>query len=124
MTRSRPTLAAISDLAAAISDLDRAEVLRDAGLTTEAETLLGRVAAEFGAQRMQQARGEAEFHLARSLLRHDPAAAERTARTATRRFTALGNHGWGGPRRSGAARSAAACEAGPPRRSGLRPLPR
>ncbi|WP_372467849.1 CHAT domain-containing protein [Microbacterium maritypicum] len=94
MTRSRPTLAAISDLAAAISDLDRAEVLRDAGLTTEAETLLGRVAAEFGAQRMQQARGEAEFHLARSLLRHDPAAAARTARTATRRFTALGNHGW------------------------------
>ncbi|MDF2509649.1 MAG: hypothetical protein K0Q52_3508, partial [Microbacterium sp.] len=94
MTRSRPTLAAISDLAAAISDLDRAEVLRDAGLTTEAEVLLARVAAEFGAQRMRQARGEAEFHLARSLLRHDPAAAERTARMAARRFTALANHGW------------------------------
>lgn len=94
MTRSRPTLAAISDLAAAISDLDRAEVLRDAGLTTEAEALLGRVAAEFGAQRMRQARGEAEFHLARSLLRHDPAAAERTARTSARHFTALGNQGW------------------------------
>lgn len=94
MTRSRPTLAAISDLAAAISDLDRAEVLRDAGLTTEAEALLARVAAEFGAQRMRQARGEAEFHLARSLLRHDPAAAERTARTSARHFTALGNQGW------------------------------
>ncbi|MEA1263951.1 CHAT domain-containing protein [Microbacterium sp. STF-2] len=94
MTRSRPKLAAISDLAAAISDLDRAEVLRDAGLTTEAETLLEQVAAQFGAQRMRQARGEAEFHLARSLLRHDPAAAERAARSAARRFTALGNHGW------------------------------
>ncbi|MDF2561026.1 MAG: hypothetical protein K0R99_2472 [Microbacterium sp.] len=94
MTRSRPTLAAISDLAAAISDLDRAEVLRDAGLTTEAEVLLGRVAAEFGAQRMRQSRAEAEFHLARSLLRHDAAAAERTARTAARHFTALANHGW------------------------------
>jgi len=94
MTQSRPKLAAISDLAAAISDLDRAEVLRDAGLTTEAEALLGRVAGEFGAQRMRQARGEAEFHLARSLLRHDPVAAERAARTSARRFTALANHGW------------------------------
>lgn len=94
MTRSRPTLAATSDLAAAISDLDRAEVLRDAGLTTEAETLLGQVAREFGAQRMRQARGEAEFHLARSLLRHDPGAAERAARTAVRRFTSLKNAAW------------------------------
>ncbi|WP_288871363.1 CHAT domain-containing protein [uncultured Microbacterium sp.] len=94
MTRSRPALAATSDLAAAISDLDRAEVLRDAGLTTEAEALLGRVATQFGAQRMRQARGEAEFHRARSLLRHDPEAAERAARTASRVFTALGNHGW------------------------------
>lgn len=94
MTRSRPELAAISDLAAAISDLDRAEVLRDAGLTTEAEALLERVAVQFGAQRMRQARGEAEFHLARSLLRHDADAAERAARTAARRFTALANDGW------------------------------
>ncbi|ALX66093.1 CHAT domain-containing protein [Microbacterium sp. XT11] len=94
MTRSRPVLAASSDLAAAISDLDRAEVLRDAGLTTEAETLLGEVAARFGAQRMRQARGEAEFHLARSLLRHDLRAAERTAAMASRRFAALGSDGW------------------------------
>lgn len=94
MTRSRPTLAATSDLAAAISDLDRAEVLRDAGLTTEAEALLSEVAAQFGAQRMQQARAEAEFHLARSLLRHDPVAAERVARGAARRFATLENHAW------------------------------
>lgn len=94
MTSSRPILAATSDLAAAISDLDRAEVLRDAGLTTEAEDLLGAVAAQFGAQRMRQARGEAEFHLARSLLRHDAPSAERAAATASRRFTALGSEGW------------------------------
>ncbi|KQQ66949.1 CHAT domain-containing protein [Microbacterium sp. Leaf320] len=94
MTSSRPILAATSDLAAAISDLDRAEVLRDAGLTTEAEELLGAVAAQFGAQRMRQARGEAEFHLARSLLRHDAPSAERAAATASRRFAALGSEGW------------------------------
>lgn len=94
MTASRPTLAATSDLAAAISDLDRAEVLRDAGLTTEAEGLLDEVATRFGAQRMRQARGEAEFHLARSLLRHDPASAERTAARAARRFASLGSDGW------------------------------
>ncbi|MEN0022135.1 MAG: CHAT domain-containing protein [Microbacterium sp.] len=94
MTASRPTLAATSDLAAAISDLDRAEVLRDAGLNTEAEALLDEVATRFGAQRMRQARGEAEFHLARSLLRHDAAAAERTAARAARRFAALGSDGW------------------------------
>ncbi|MCI1018611.1 CHAT domain-containing protein [Microbacterium sp. C5A9] len=94
MTASRPILAATSDLAAAISDLDRAEVLRDAGLTTEAEDLLGAVAVRFGAQRMRQARGEAEFHLARSLLRHDAPGAERAAATAARRFTALGSDAW------------------------------
>jgi len=94
MTRSRPILAATSDLAAAISDLDRAEVLRDAGLTTEAEELLGTVAVRFGAQRMRQARGEAEFHLARSLLRHDASSAERAAATASRRFATLGSASW------------------------------
>lgn len=113
MTRSRPTLAGIGELAAAISDLDRAEVLRDAGLTTEAEALLAGVAVRFGAQRMRQARGEAEFHLARSLLRHDPAAAERAARTAARRFAALGNAAWAA--RADAVRLEAAQKARPRR---------
>ncbi|WP_091228734.1 CHAT domain-containing protein [Microbacterium sp. 3J1] len=94
MTQSRPILAASGDLAAAISDLDRAEVLRDAGLSTEAEELLGAVAVQFGGQRMRQARGEAEFHLARSLLRHDARSAERAAATASRRFADLGSDGW------------------------------
>jgi tetratricopeptide (TPR) repeat protein len=116
MTRSRPTLAATSDLAAAISDLDRAEVLRDAGLTTEAESLLSQVAVQFGAQRMRQARGEAELHLARSLLRHDPTAAERTARTAARRFAALGSAGW--EARADAVRLEAGLSGGSRRRPG------
>lgn len=117
MTRSRPTLAAVSDLAAAISDLDRAEVLRDAGLTTEAEALLAQVSRAFGAQRMRQARGEAEFHLARSLLRHDPGAAERAARTAFRRFTSLDNQSW-------AARAAAVRLEAQQRSRPLRPIDR
>ncbi|MFK4763115.1 CHAT domain-containing protein [Microbacterium sp. ZW T5_45] len=94
MTRSRPMLAATSSLAAAIGDQDRAEVLRDAGLVEEAERLLADVATQFGAQRMPQARAEAELHLARSLLWHDAPAAERTASVAARRFEALGNRAW------------------------------
>lgn len=94
MTESRPALAAISALAAAIGDQDRAEVLIDAGLTSEAEQLLAEVAVQFGAQRMRQARAEAEFHLARSLLRHDPESAARSAASAGKRFDALGNRGW------------------------------
>jgi tetratricopeptide (TPR) repeat protein len=94
MSASRPVFAATSELATAVSDLDRAEVLRDAGMTTEAEGLLSQVAVRFGAQRMRQARGEAEYHLARSLLRHDPAAAERVAAATVRRFAALQSEGW------------------------------
>jgi tetratricopeptide (TPR) repeat protein len=94
MTRPRPVFVETSDLATAIADLDRAEVLREAGLTDEAEELLAEVAVRFGAQRMRQARGEAEFQLARSQLHHDPAAARKTAAQARRRFEALGSEGW------------------------------
>lgn len=94
MAAARPLLAALSSANAAISDSDRAEVLRDAGLVTEAERLLEAAAGAFGADGMPQARGEAELHLAASLLRHDPAAAERVARTAARRFSRLGAASW------------------------------
>lgn len=94
MARSRPVIAAASSEGAAMSDLDRAEVLRDAGLAGEAEDLLESVAATFGAARMRQAQGEAEYHLARSLLRHDPERAQRVARSAARRFRALGAVSW------------------------------
>ncbi|MES2866765.1 MAG: hypothetical protein V4703_08390, partial [Actinomycetota bacterium] len=47
MARSRPVIAASSPEGAAMSDLDRAEVLRDAGLVDEAERLLDSVATTF-----------------------------------------------------------------------------
>jgi tetratricopeptide (TPR) repeat protein len=94
MAQSRPVIAASSPVGAAMSDLDRAEVLRDAGLVDEAERLLESVAATFGAARMRQARAEAEYQLARSLLQHDPVRARRVAKTAARRFRALGAASW------------------------------
>lgn len=94
MAAARPAIVAASPANAAIGDVDRAEVLREAGLVTEAERLLERAAGVFGENRMPQARGEAEFHLARSLLRHDTTRAAVTARAAARRFAGLGNHLW------------------------------
>lgn len=94
MAAARPILAGESAANAAISDSDRAEVLRDAGLVTEAERLLAAAAEAFGADGMPQARGEAEHHLAVSLLRHDPKRAAEVARTASDRFTALGAASW------------------------------
>ena len=72
----------MSKASGAISDLDRAEVLREAGLTREAEALLAGAAGAFGATRMPKERAEAEFHLARSLLTHDPQRARRVAAAA------------------------------------------
>jgi len=94
MARARPILASQSPVTAAISDSDRAEVLRDAGLVSEAERLLESAAEAFGANGMPQARAQAELHLASSLLRHDPERAERTARTAAHRFTKAGATAW------------------------------
>lgn|GEM_PF-1081507 len=86
--------AANSPVAEAIGAMDRAEVFRDAGLTTEAEELFRQAAAIFGSNRMPQSRAEAEFHLARSLLAHDPLESARVAGDAARRFRALGNDAW------------------------------
>lgn len=94
MTRSRAVIASGSAAGSAMSDLDRAEVLRDAGLVDEAEHLLADAAATLGRAGMRQARAEAEYQLARSLLRHDPSGARRTARRAARRFRALGADSW------------------------------
>lgn len=94
MSAARPVLAGFSPANAAICDSDRAEVLRDAGLVTEAERLLESAAAAFGADGMPQARAEAELHLASSLLRHEPARAEQVARTAARRFRSVGSASW------------------------------
>lgn len=94
MATARDALAAASAVNAAICDLDRAEVLRDAGLVVEAESSLQRVAHTFGAHRMPQARAEAEFHLARALLTHAPASAEQMAAVAARRFRRVHSEWW------------------------------
>lgn len=89
MVSARKVMAGESDVNTAIGDVDRAEVLRDAGLTTEAERLLEASIRTFGARRMRQAQGESELNLARSLLRHDPSRAAKAAAAAERRFVAL-----------------------------------
>jgi len=87
-------IAATSPVNAAICDADRAEVLRDAGLATEAERLLAETARTFGAHGMRQQRAETELHLARSLLTHSPDRAAQFAASAARRFRALGSASW------------------------------
>ncbi len=94
MGRARGALASASAVNAAICDLDRAEVLRDAGLPREAEQSLERVIAVFAANRMRQAKGEAQFHLARSLLTHSPARAAEMATAAARTFRAVDSQWW------------------------------
>jgi len=94
MATARDALAAASAVNAAICDLDRAEVLRDAGLVAEAESTLVRVAQIFGANRMTQARAEAEFNLSRTLLARHPDQAERIAASASRRFRRVSAEWW------------------------------
>ena len=94
MAAARRAMTGVSAVNVAIGDLDRAEVLRDAGLVTDAERSLEQVARTFGAEGMRQARAEAEFNLARSLLTHDPDRGARVAATAARRFRALGSETW------------------------------
>lgn len=123
MNGARTVLAASSAASGAISDLDRAEILRDAGLTREAESLLQGAASVFGASRMPKTRAEAEFSLARSLLTHDPVAARRVAETASRRFRRLGNDAWA--TRADALRLRAELSGGQVLRGGIRaPTPR
>lgn len=95
MAAARDSLAKASAVNAAICDLDRAEVLRDAGLVDEAESTLVRVAQTFGAHRMPQARAEAEFHLARTLLAsRRPAEAEAVAAASAQRFRRVHAEWW------------------------------
>ncbi len=94
MSAAHGVIAGASQVVGAVTDVDRAEVLRDAGLIRDAEALLARAAASLGANRMPRARAEAEFHLARSLLAHDPHTARRVARASARRFEMLGNQPW------------------------------
>ena len=94
MTHAHPVLASASRAGAAISDLDRAEVLRDAGLVREAEDLFAKAAAALSTGRMPKERAMAEFALATSLLTHDPARARRVASSAARRFRSAHVERW------------------------------
>ncbi len=94
MGAARPVIAEASAANTAICDVDMAEVLRDAGLVTEAERLLREAAPAFRANGMPQARAEAELQLAKSLLRHDPVDAARVAARAARHLDALGATSW------------------------------
>lgn len=94
MQSVRDPLDSESDLWAAINELDRAEVLREAGLTTEAERSLVGVAASLGRHHAPRERATAEYQLARSLLNHDPVRAAAVAGNSARRFRRIGSPGW------------------------------
>lgn len=94
MDESRPVLAALSPVALATCDADRAEVLLSAGMVSEAVDLLETVAHTYGLRGLRQAQAEAEFALARALLFDDPRRATTVARRAARRFRARGSESW------------------------------
>ncbi|MET2011518.1 CHAT domain-containing protein [Microbacterium chocolatum] len=94
MALARPVAGAVSPVAAAVGDADRAEALREAGSVREAEELLRSAAELFAAQGMPQARAETELQLARSLLVHDADVARRVAADAADRFRTLDNAAW------------------------------
>ncbi|MFB8388212.1 CHAT domain-containing protein [Microbacterium sp. NPDC055910] len=94
MQSVREPLDGESDFWAAVNELDHAEVLRDAGLQTEAEHALANVVHVLGRHRAPGERARAEYQLARSLLDHDPARAAAVAHASARRFRGQGSHAW------------------------------
>lgn len=115
LSEMRSARAVLGDatVAAATADTDRAEALREAGLTREAERLLASTASVFGRHHMPQSRAEVELQLARSQLNHDPAAARRTANAAAKRFRTVGNDTWATRAEGIRLRSELATERGP-----------
>ena len=79
MERVRAPLDSESELWAATNELDRAQALSDAGLITEAEASLANVARVFAKLSAVREQADAEYLLARSLLRHAPVRAARVA---------------------------------------------
>ena len=94
MDASRPVLAALSPVAAAVGDSDRAELMLSAGMTTEAVRLLREVARVYGSRRLRQAQAETELVLARALAQESPLEAATIARRAARRFRSRGSESW------------------------------
>ena len=94
MDASRPVLAALSPVAAAVGDSDRAELMLSAGMTSEAVRLLREVARIYGSRRLRQAQAETELVLARALAQESPLEAAAIARRAARRFRSRGSESW------------------------------
>lgn len=94
MDASAVILAGLSPASAAVGDMDRAEMLLAAGMTSEAVELLRRAARIYGGRGLRQAQGEAELLLARSLALEDPLGAAAAARSAARRFRRRGSTAW------------------------------
>ncbi len=79
----------------AVALLDRAQVLVDAGLVTEADQLLAEAAELFAAERLEHDLAQVELTRAHcALLVREPERALRWARSAGERFTARGNQPW------------------------------
>jgi tetratricopeptide (TPR) repeat protein len=91
MERVRAPLDSESELWAATNELDRAQALSDAGLITEAEASLANVARVFAKLRAVREQADAEYLLARSLLRHAPVRAGKVAAAAAKRFRRVGS---------------------------------
>ena len=91
MERVRAPLDTESELWAATNELDRAQALSDAGLITEAEASLANVAQVFAKLAAVREQADAEYLLARSLLRHAPLRAAKAAAAAARRFRRVGS---------------------------------
>lgn len=95
-------LATMADAAAldhgaspAVALLDRAQVLLEAGLVSDAEASLLEAASLFAGQRLAHDLAETELALARcALLQHHPGLALERARAARRRFARRGNEDW------------------------------
>lgn len=94
MESARPVLARDSEVALALVDQDRAEALLNAGMASEAVTLLRESAAILGRHRHHQMRAECEFVAARALLASDPLQARRLARRTTQRLRRFGSESW------------------------------
>lgn len=91
MEQARTVLVALSPVALAVCDTDRAAVLCAAGQHAEAVALLTQVVEVFRRRRLRQAQADAELALADALLGVDPHGAAVVAQRAARRLRARGN---------------------------------
>ena len=94
MADAQRVLAPISPINRAVGEQDRAEVLLAAGLVTEGTAALRAAARAYGTRRLRQRQAQAELTLAGSLQNYDVPAALAAARSARRRFKALGADQW------------------------------